>query len=34
MLPFEANLFDKTRNIWRKTSETEHGYVFIKEDFT
>ena len=33
MLPLEGNLFDKVSNIWGTISETEHCYVFMKEDF-
>lgn len=33
MLPLEGNLFDKVSNIWGTISETEHCYVFTKEDF-
>lgn len=33
MLPLEGNLFDKVSNIWGTVSETEHCYVFTKEDF-
>lgn len=33
ILLFEVNLFDKINNILGKISETEHCYVFMKENF-
>lgn len=33
MLPFETNLLDKINNFSGRISETEHRYVFMKENF-